>query len=134
MELAEKIGDKLASPPDQLAGKKVVETITNTARTGKIGDGKIFVFDLGQVIQPGDECAGIDARAHIDLGQTDRARERRADRALGQALFGAVKRGVDQHDDPDAHAQFPLDISPRISSWRQFIYFSDHLHQRSGLS
>jgi nitrogen regulatory protein P-II 1 len=27
---------------------QVVETITNTARTGKIGDGKIFVLDIGQ--------------------------------------------------------------------------------------
>jgi len=28
IELAEKIGDKLASPPHQLAGKKVAETVT----------------------------------------------------------------------------------------------------------
>ena len=27
---------------------QVVETITNAARTGKIGDGKIFVLDLVQ--------------------------------------------------------------------------------------
>ena len=30
---------------------KVVETITKAARTGKIGDGKIFVYDLEQVIR-----------------------------------------------------------------------------------
>ena len=29
----------------------VIETITNAARTGKIGDGKIFVFDLDQVVR-----------------------------------------------------------------------------------
>jgi len=31
--------------------EQVVETIMNTARTGKIGDGKIFVVDLDQVIR-----------------------------------------------------------------------------------
>jgi len=31
--------------------EQVVETIMNTARTGKIGDGKIFVTDLEQVIR-----------------------------------------------------------------------------------
>jgi nitrogen regulatory protein P-II 2 len=30
---------------------KVVETIQNTANTGKIGDGKIFVLDLAQAIR-----------------------------------------------------------------------------------
>lgn len=29
----------------------VVETITNTARTGKIGDGKIFVLDVAQAVR-----------------------------------------------------------------------------------
>ena len=29
----------------------VIETIENAARTGKIGDGKIFVYDLEQVIR-----------------------------------------------------------------------------------
>ncbi len=33
--------------PEALADK-VVETITRTARTGKIGDGKIFVLDIEQ--------------------------------------------------------------------------------------
>jgi nitrogen regulatory protein P-II 2 len=31
--------------------KKVLDTIVNTARTGKIGDGKIFVTNLQQVIR-----------------------------------------------------------------------------------
>ncbi len=30
---------------------QVIEAITKAANTGKIGDGKIFVFDLGQVIR-----------------------------------------------------------------------------------
>ncbi len=30
---------------------QVVETITNTAKTGKIGDGKIFVLDVAQAVR-----------------------------------------------------------------------------------
>jgi nitrogen regulatory protein P-II 2 len=30
---------------------RVIEAITKSARTGKIGDGKIFVFDLEQVVR-----------------------------------------------------------------------------------
>ncbi len=30
---------------------EVVETISKTARTGKIGDGKIFVLDVGQAVR-----------------------------------------------------------------------------------
>jgi len=30
---------------------QVVEAITNAARTGKIGDGKIFVFDLERALR-----------------------------------------------------------------------------------
>jgi nitrogen regulatory protein P-II 2 len=40
---------------------KVIEAITGAARTGKIGDGKIFVFDLGQVIRIRTGEAGPDA-------------------------------------------------------------------------
>ena len=36
--------------PDELAGR-ALETIQKTARTDKIGDGKIFVFDLEQVVR-----------------------------------------------------------------------------------
>lgn len=36
--------------PSGLA-EKVVETIADTAKTGKIGDGKIFVYDLEQAIR-----------------------------------------------------------------------------------
>ena len=31
--------------------QRVVETIQSAAHTGKIGDGKIFVFDVGQVVR-----------------------------------------------------------------------------------
>lgn len=31
--------------------EKVVETITNTARTGQIGDGKVFVLDLEKAVR-----------------------------------------------------------------------------------
>lgn len=30
---------------------EVVEAITNAARTGKIGDGKIFIYDVSQVVR-----------------------------------------------------------------------------------
>ena len=35
---------------DALA-ERVIEAIINTARTGKVGDGKIFVFNLEQVVR-----------------------------------------------------------------------------------
>jgi nitrogen regulatory protein P-II 2 len=40
---------------------KVIEAITNAARTGKIGDGKIFVFNLEQVIRIRTGETGTDA-------------------------------------------------------------------------
>jgi nitrogen regulatory protein PII len=36
--------------PDALVDQ-VIEAIMNTARTGKVGDGKIFVLDLEQVVR-----------------------------------------------------------------------------------
>jgi nitrogen regulatory protein P-II 2 len=44
-----KIKVEVAVPDDQL--ERVVEAITQSARTGKIGDGKIFVNSLEQVIR-----------------------------------------------------------------------------------
>ena len=44
-----KIKVEVAVPDDQL--ERVVEAITQSARTGKIGDGKIFVSSLEQVIR-----------------------------------------------------------------------------------
>ena len=31
--------------------ERVIEAITQSAKTGKIGDGKIFVYDLEQVVR-----------------------------------------------------------------------------------
>jgi nitrogen regulatory protein P-II 2 len=41
--------------------EKVIEAISGAARTGKIGDGKIFVFDLDQVIRIRTGETGSDA-------------------------------------------------------------------------
>jgi nitrogen regulatory protein P-II 2 len=41
--------------------EKVIEAISAAARTGKIGDGKIFVFDLQQVIRIRTGETGPDA-------------------------------------------------------------------------
>ncbi len=40
---------------------QVIEAITNAAQTGKIGDGKIFVFDLEQTIRIRTGETGTDA-------------------------------------------------------------------------
>ena len=39
----------------------VIEAIEKAARTGKIGDGKIFVFDIGQVVRIRTGETGADA-------------------------------------------------------------------------
>jgi nitrogen regulatory protein P-II 2 len=44
-----KVKLELAVDEDQV--DRVVEAIIETARTGKIGDGKIFVADLGQAVR-----------------------------------------------------------------------------------
>ena len=46
--------------PDELA-ERVIEAIGAAARTGKIGDGKIFVFDLQQAIRIRTGETGPDA-------------------------------------------------------------------------
>ena len=40
---------------------QVIDAISKSANTGKIGDGKIFVFDLGQVIRIRTGESGPDA-------------------------------------------------------------------------
>jgi nitrogen regulatory protein P-II 2 len=45
---------------DELA-ERVIEAITGAARTGKIGDGKIFVFDLEQALRIRTGETGPDA-------------------------------------------------------------------------
>ena len=42
---------KLESGVEDEKVEMVIETIVNTANTGKIGDGKIFVFDLAETIR-----------------------------------------------------------------------------------
>ncbi|MCA1799388.1 MAG: P-II family nitrogen regulator [Xanthomonadaceae bacterium] len=46
--------------PDELA-ERVIESISTAARTGKIGDGKIFVFDLEQATRIRTGETGPDA-------------------------------------------------------------------------
>ena len=36
---------------DDSIADKVVQTLTSTAKTGQIGDGKIFVFELGRAVR-----------------------------------------------------------------------------------
>ncbi len=49
VDLLPKISLEMAIRDDQL--DTVVDTISDTAQTGKIGDGKIFVFELEQAIR-----------------------------------------------------------------------------------
>ena len=44
-----KIKVEIAIDDDQL--DQVIEAVTDAAKTGKIGDGKIFVYDLAQVVR-----------------------------------------------------------------------------------
>jgi nitrogen regulatory protein P-II 2 len=41
--------------------ERAIEAIENAARTGKIGDGKIFVYDLQQVVRIRTGETGKDA-------------------------------------------------------------------------
>ena len=54
-----KIKLEIAAPDGQV--DKIIETIASTARTGKIGDGKIFVLDLQQAIRVRTDERGEDA-------------------------------------------------------------------------
>jgi nitrogen regulatory protein P-II 2 len=49
IEFVPKVKLEVAIKDDQVS--KVLETITRTARTGSIGDGKIFVRDLNSVVR-----------------------------------------------------------------------------------
>jgi nitrogen regulatory protein P-II 2 len=46
---------------DDSIAEQVIEAITNVARTGKIGDGKIFVIDLEQAVRIRTGETGVDA-------------------------------------------------------------------------
>jgi len=54
-----KVKVEIAVPAD--LADRVIEAITNAAQTGKIGDGKIFVFDLEQSIRIRTGETGRDA-------------------------------------------------------------------------
>jgi len=54
-----KLKIEVAVSDDQL--DRAIEAISNSARTGKIGDGKIFVFDLQQVVRIRTGETGKDA-------------------------------------------------------------------------
>jgi nitrogen regulatory protein PII len=54
-----KIKLEIAAPSDQV--DKIVETIAATARTGKIGDGKVFVLNLEQAVRVRTDERGDDA-------------------------------------------------------------------------
>jgi nitrogen regulatory protein P-II 1 len=49
VDLLPKVKFELVVPDSRL--NEVLETITAAARSGKIGDGKIFVFDVAEVIR-----------------------------------------------------------------------------------
>jgi len=52
---------KLELVVDAAMADQVVEKITTAARTGKIGDGKIFVLDAEQVVRVRTGETGADA-------------------------------------------------------------------------
>lgn len=52
---------KIEVAVDETAVDQVIEAISSSANTGKIGDGKIFVYDLGQVIRIRTGETGKDA-------------------------------------------------------------------------
>lgn len=52
---------KIELAVDDAITEQVVEAITNVARTGKIGDGKVFVSELAQAIRIRTGETGMDA-------------------------------------------------------------------------
>ena len=59
VDLLPKIKLEVAIGPDMV--DKAVEAIQKAAKTGQIGDGKIFVYDLGQTVRIRTGENGIDA-------------------------------------------------------------------------
>jgi nitrogen regulatory protein P-II 1 len=49
VDLLPKVKIEIVVPADR--SDEAVETLTRAARTGKIGDGKIFIFDVAEVIR-----------------------------------------------------------------------------------
>ncbi|MCX7059707.1 MAG: P-II family nitrogen regulator [Gammaproteobacteria bacterium] len=59
VDLLPKIKLEVALTPDQV--DKAVEAVAKAAKTGQIGDGKIFVYDLAQTVRIRTGESGIDA-------------------------------------------------------------------------
>ena len=52
---------KIELAVDDSIAEQVVEAITNVARTGKIGDGKIFVIELAAAVRIRTGETGVEA-------------------------------------------------------------------------
>jgi nitrogen regulatory protein P-II 2 len=52
---------KIELAVDDSVAEQVIEAITNVARTGKIGDGKLFVFNLEQAVRIRTGETGVEA-------------------------------------------------------------------------
>lgn len=59
VDLLPKIKLEVALTPEQV--EPAVEAIARAARTGQIGDGKIFVYDLNQTVRIRTGESGVDA-------------------------------------------------------------------------
>lgn len=59
VDLLPKIKLEVALTPDQV--DKAVEAVARSAKTGQIGDGKIFVYDLNQTVRIRTGESGTDA-------------------------------------------------------------------------
>ena len=59
VDLLPKIKIEVALPPNLV--DKAVEVVAKAAKTGQIGDGKIFVYDMGQAVRIRTGETGSDA-------------------------------------------------------------------------
>jgi nitrogen regulatory protein P-II 1 len=59
VDLLPKVKLELVVPTDRL--EEVLKTVVTTARTGKIGDGKIFVYDVAEAIRIRNDDRGESA-------------------------------------------------------------------------
>jgi nitrogen regulatory protein P-II 2 len=52
---------KIELAVDDTIAEQVIEAITNVARTGKIGDGKVFVVELAEAVRIRTGETGVEA-------------------------------------------------------------------------
>lgn len=64
IELLPKTKVELVVPTEKVQG--VIDAAKSVLKTGKMGDGKIFVYDVQQVVRISNESEGIDA---LDIGR-----------------------------------------------------------------